>query len=83
MRDELKRAASALASRQYAEARSILSVVREKAKGLPEAREAEKGEVAIYNLRKIEKAGVSADADKFRATALRDLKDTVWMSLFA
>jgi hypothetical protein len=82
-RDELKRAASALASRQYAEARSILSGVHEKAKGFPESREADKGEVAIFNLRKIEKAGMSAEADKVRAAAQRDLKDTVWMSLFA
>ena len=83
VREELKRAATALASRQYAEARSILSGVKEQAKGLPESREADKGEVAIYNLRKIEKAGASAEADKIRATAQRDLKDTVWVSLFA
>lgn len=82
-RDELKRAATALAARQYAEARSILSGVREKAKGFPESREADKGEVAIHNLRKIERAGLSAEADRVRAAAHRDLKDTVWMSLFA
>lgn len=83
LRDELRRAAAALAERHYAEARSILADVKAKAAGLPESREAEKGEVAIYNLRKIEKAGASADADKLRAAAQRDLKDTVWVSLFA
>ncbi len=83
VRDELKRAAAALAARQYTEARSILSDVKARAAGMPESREADKGEVAIYNLRKLEKARVSVDADKIRATAQRDLKDTIWMSLFA
>ncbi len=83
VRDELRRAAAALAGRDYAEARAILAGVHAKASGLPESREADKGEVAIYNLRKIEKAGASADADKLRAAAQRDLKDTVWVSLFA
>lgn len=83
VRDELKRAASELASHRYAEARTILASVRVKAKGMPESREADKGEVAIYNLRKIAKAGGSPEADKLRAAAQRDLKDTVWSSLFA
>ena len=83
VRDELKRAAAALATRQFTEARSILSGVRAKAKGTPESREADKGEVAIYNLRKIEKAGAIAEADRLKAAAQRDLKDTVWVSLFA
>ena len=83
VREELRRAAAALAERHYIEARVILAGVRTKATGLPEAREADKGEVAIYNLRKIEKARASADADRLRAAAQRDLKDTVWVSLFA
>jgi hypothetical protein len=80
-RDELARAAAALVTRDYSSARSILATVREKARGNPEAREADKGEVAIYNLRKIE--STPAHADSLRLRAHHDLRDTVWASLFA
>jgi hypothetical protein len=80
-RDELARAAAALAARDYARARVIIATVREKAQGNPEAREADKGEVAIYNLRKIE--STPDDADSLRVRARHDLLHTVWAPLFA
>jgi len=83
VREQLKLAATELAAHRYAQARTILAGVRERAQGTPELREAEKGEVAIYNLRKIERAAGADDVAKLRATAQRDLKDTIWGSLFA
>jgi hypothetical protein len=80
---ELRRAASALSSRDYASARAILASVREKAGSAPEGREAAKGDVAIWNLRKIERAGTPDDAVRLRARAKADLEATVFEALFA
>lgn len=80
---ELRRAAAALSNRDYASARSILASVREKASGAPEAREAAKGDAAIWNLRKIERAATSDDAGRLRARAKADLEATVFEALFA
>ncbi|MFO0931937.1 MAG: hypothetical protein U1E39_04425 [Planctomycetota bacterium] len=80
-REALARAASALNDRDYDGARAILASVRERAKDAPEAREAAKGEVAIWNLRRMERDPADAPAVKERAQ--KDLRDTVWVSLFA
>lgn len=80
-REALARAASALTDRDYDGARAILASVRERAKDAPEAREAAKGEVAIWNLRRMERDPAAAPAVKERAQ--KDLRDTVWVSLFA
>ena len=78
---ELRRAADALSARDYAGARLILAEVRTKAAGEPEAREADKGEVAIYNLRLLDRT--PTEAAKVRDQAQRDLRNTVWAPLFA
>lgn len=80
-REALQRAASALTARDYDGARAILASVRERAKDAPEAREAAKGDVAIWNLRRMERD--PAAAPSVRERAQRDLRDTVWVSLFA
>ena len=80
-REALARAATALTDRDYDGARAILASVRERAKDAPEAREAAKGEVAIWNLRRMEQDPAAAPAVKERAQ--KDLRDTVWVSLFA
>jgi len=80
---ELLRAAAALSTGDYASARAILADVREKASGAPEAREAAKGDVAIWNLRKIERAGTPDDVVRLRARAKADLESTVFETLFA
>jgi|GEM_PF-3354080 len=79
-RQALSRAASALTARDYDGARAILASVRERAKDAPEAREAAKGDVAIWNLRRMERDPAAASAVKERAQ--KDLRDTVWVSLF-
>lgn len=80
-REALARAASALTDRDYDGARAILASVRERAKDAPEAREAAKGEVAIWNLRRMERDPAAATEVKERAQ--KDLRDTIWVSLFA
>ena len=79
---ELERAATALAARDYAGARVILAEVRSRAQGLPEQREAEKGEVAIRALKKIDQNGGDV-AVRVRSDAARDLRGTIWVTLFA
>jgi hypothetical protein len=79
---ELERAAAALTARDYAAARAILADVRAKAQGLPEQREADKGEVAIRALKKIDREGGDA-ASRVRTDAAQDLKGTIWALLFA
>ena len=78
---ELRRAADALSARDYTGARLILAEVRTKAAGEPEAREADKGEVAIYNLRLLDRT--PTESAKVRDQAQRDLRNTVWAPLFA
>ena len=79
---ELERAAAALTARDYAAARAILADVRAKAQGLPEQREAEKGEVAIRALKKLDREGGDAAA-RVRLDAAADLRGTIWVTLFA
>jgi hypothetical protein len=80
-RDALRRAAAALATRDFAKARSILSTVKVQARGTPEGREADKGEVAIYGLRRVDAAS-GAQRAAIAAQARQDLQGTVWASLF-
>jgi hypothetical protein len=80
--DQLERAAAALAARDYAGARAILAEVRVRASGLPEQREAEKGEVAIRLLKKLDRQAGDA-AKETRTDAATDLKGTIWVTLFA
>lgn len=77
----LARAASALAVRDFTAARQHLADVLDTGRDTPESREAAKGEVAIWNLRRIERDPGSAD--DVRRRAQRDLRDTVWAPLFA
>lgn len=77
----LARAASALAVRDFAAARQYLARVLDAGRDTPETREAAKGEVAIWNLRRIERDPGSAE--DLRRRAQRDLRDTVWAPLFA
>ena len=53
-------------------------------RGAPEEREADKGEVAIYNLSRIQRAaGAPSEAARLRARAAQDLRNSVWAPLFA
>jgi hypothetical protein len=81
-RDALRRAADALRARDVAGARTLLAEVRARAQGAPEAREAEKGDVAIRALRRLD-AAPAADAPALRADAARALQGTVWADLFS
>lgn len=79
---ELDRAVEAVSARDFATARRILDAVKARAKDGPEAREAEKGEVAIWAVRRVDAAKGSEAAER-RADARRSLRGTIWAALFA
>jgi hypothetical protein len=80
--DRLDRAVDALVALDYARARAILAEVRSKTAGFPEEREAEKGEVAIHNLDRIDRAEDARVATRIRDAARQDLAGTRWAPLF-
>jgi hypothetical protein len=79
-RDSLEKARVALEGRDFATARALLDEVRERASGLPESREAEKGDVAIYLLKR--SVATPAEKGSIADRACRVLKGTLWLPLF-
>jgi hypothetical protein len=78
----LAEAAAALKDGDVSKTRAILAEVKARRHGLPEEREADKGEVAIYNLGLIRRASGPEEAARLKAKAAADLKNTVWAGLF-
>jgi hypothetical protein len=81
-RERLDRAVDALAALDYRRARAILAEVRARTAGFPEQREAEKGEVAIHNLDRVDRAESPTAAAEVRELARQDLAGTRWAPLF-
>jgi hypothetical protein len=80
-RDAMKRAAAALSSNDVTSARSLILQAKASAADTAEAREAQKGDVAVWNWERIRSVGPE-EAARLRAQAGKDLKGTVWEPLF-
>jgi hypothetical protein len=84
VQEALRRALAALDKDDVAGAREILASIRAHGVSGADARETDKGEVAIWNLRRLHAAGDRVDvARKVREEAMRSLAGTVWAALFA
>jgi hypothetical protein len=81
-RGRLDHAVLAVTALDFPRARAVLAEVKARTAGLPEEREAEKGEVAIHNLDKIARARSSSEALCVRTCARLDLRGTCWGPLF-
>lgn len=79
----LREALEAIRAGRYDAARALLSEVQARAPDSPAARDAAKGSVAIYNLKRIEQAGDESARRQALERARRDLGASFWGDLFA
>ncbi len=78
----LDRALERMKAGDLGAAKTALADVRTSHAGTPLAREAAKGEVAIYNLQQIEAAANGTDRARLRMRALENLRGSMWAALF-
>jgi len=82
-REALALALSQIQGERYDAARSTLDAVRARLPDTTIAREASKGDIALYNSKRIRTATSEAERERFLSRARRDLGKSMWSPLFS
>ena len=82
-RQALDLALSQIQGARFDAARSTLAEVRRRLPDSTQAREASKGDIALYNAKRILTAPTEEERERFLARARRDLGNSMWGVLFS
>ena len=80
--ERFRTAMSHMRGKRYGAAQSVLSDIMLRFPGTAVEREANKGTIAIYNAKRIDKAATAAERSQYEQRARQDLKGTIWRGLF-
>ena len=78
----LRTAYAQIQGKRYAAAQATLRSIADRLPDSATAREAAKGNVAIYNAKRMDQAASAPDREAVRVRAARDLQGSVWSGLF-